>query len=72
MARLLVFLPHVILEDDWHQEGGEGSSGKSPQTPDSCSDPGQRPLPFLFGLDLHTQMAPTIGAIPNQRKDARR
>ena len=30
MALLLVFLPHSIPEDDWQQDWGDGSSGKSP------------------------------------------
>lgn len=30
MALLSVFLPHIILKDDWQQDWGEGSSGKSP------------------------------------------
>lgn len=30
MALLSVFLPHIMLEDDWQQGRDEGSSGKSP------------------------------------------
>lgn len=41
-----------------------------PQTPVQTQV--SAPSPFSLAWTLHTEMAPTIGAIPNQREDARR
>ena len=72
MALLLGFLPHVILEDDWHQEEGKAVQANLPKPQTPVQTQVSAPSPFSLAWTLHSQMAPTIGAIPNQREDARR
>lgn len=73
MALLLVFLPRILLEDDWQQARGEGSTGKSPQNLRLLLRPTvSHPSPSSLAEALQVQMAPIIGTIPNQGETTRR
>lgn len=45
----LVLLPHITLDNDWHQDWGEGSLGKSPQN-----------LRLLFRPTVSTPSPPSL------------